>query len=210
MNPASSPVARAVKTAHGSLVMGRRLARLARHLAELFPPGARVLDVGAGSGEMAAALLALRPDLRIEGIDVLVRPGTAIPVRAFDGHHIPATDGEWDACLLVDVLHHCDKPEELLAEATRAARVCVVVKDHVAEGPWDHAVLRVMDWFGNRGHGVVLPYHYWSAARWKQAFEVLGLNEACRTEALGLYPFPFTWLFDRRLHFTVRLEKAAS
>lgn len=197
----------AVRTAHGTLVMGRRVRRLAGHLADLLPRGVRVLDVGAGSGELAAAVLDLRPDLRIEGIDVLLRPDAAIPVRAFDGRRIPCADGEWDVCLLVDVLHHCERPEALLAEAARASRLALVVKDHVAQGAWDRAVLRLMDWFGNRGHAVALPYRYWSAPEWASAFDSLGVKVKDRRSALGLYPPPFGWLFDRSLHFAALLEK---
>ena len=40
----------------------------------LMPRDAHVLDVGTGDGLIAAALAERRPDLRIEGIDVLVRP----------------------------------------------------------------------------------------------------------------------------------------
>ena len=63
---------------HNKLVFGRRVRRLAAALTERLPHGARVLDVGCGSGDLAALILSQRPDLHIEGLDVLVRPGTAI------------------------------------------------------------------------------------------------------------------------------------
>jgi SAM-dependent methyltransferase len=187
--------------------MTRRIQRLTGHLAAVLPRNARVLDVGAGSGDIAWMINQIRPDLTIEGIDVLVRPNTRIPVRAFDGKTIPAADASWDVCMFVDVLHHCDDPAASLREAARVARHAIVIKDHQAANALDHRILRFMDWFGNRGHNVVLPYNYWSPIQWRDAFESLGLRAEVFNERLHLYPFPFTFLFDRRLHFISRLVR---
>jgi hypothetical protein len=62
-----------------------------------------------------------------------------------------------------------------------------------------------MDWFGNAAHGVRLPYNYLSDAEWQGIWSRLGLRIERLADRLGLYPRPFTWLFDRRLHFIVRL-----
>jgi SAM-dependent methyltransferase len=190
---------------HEGLVMGRRVRKLAQLLARLLPHGASVLDVGAGSGQIARALLERRPDLRVEGIDVLLRPHSAVPVRPFDGLRIPEADRSWDVCLFVDVLHHCEWPEALLAEAKRVARDCVLVKDHLAASALDHWLLRFMDWFGNRGHGVLLPFHYLDRRSWEAMFGRLGLAVEHFQTRLGLYPWPFRWIFDRQLHFIARL-----
>jgi ubiquinone/menaquinone biosynthesis C-methylase UbiE len=181
--------------------MSRRVQRLASLLAERIPRDLRVLDVGAGSGELAAAVMQLRPDLTIEGIDVLVRPETRIPVRHFDGKTINEPDDGWDLCLLIDVLHHCDDPEGVIREAKRVARRGVFIKDHIADSRLDHATLRFMDWVGNRGHGVVLPYNYLSSQQWREIFARLGLESSIYDDRLMLYPLPFRWIFDRRLHF---------
>lgn len=181
--------------------MDRRVRRLASLLAEKLPREIRVLDVGAGSGELARAVMQLRPDLTIEGIDVLVRPETRIPVRSFDGKTINEPDNSWDLCLLIDVLHHCEDPEGVIREASRVARTGVIIKDHVADSSIDHTTLRFMDWVGNRGHGVVLPYNYLSSQQWRDLFARLGLEPTIYDDRLMLYPLPFRWIFDRRLHF---------
>src|SRR3712207_7677180 len=62
--------------AHDKAVFGRRVEVLARTLADFIPENARVLDIGCGSGTLARAIMKLRPDVAIEGIDVLVRPST--------------------------------------------------------------------------------------------------------------------------------------
>ena len=193
---------------HDGVILGRRVERLTNLLGSMFPPAAHVLDVGSGDGKLAAELQRLRPDCRFEGIDVLVREGTAIPVRYFDGYTIPAADKSVDAVLLVDVLHHAADAEKLLRECARVARQCVIVKDHVREGIGAEQTLRFMDWVGNAHHGVRLPYNYWSPAEWEAALTRAGLVARSWRRDLALYPPPITWLCDRSLHVLALLEPA--
>jgi len=207
----SVPVAvRIVDRIHGSLVFPRRVRVLVGHLADLIPQGARVLDVGSGDGLVAASLLERRDDLSLQGIDVLVRPAAHIPVQAFDGETIPFPDESFDAALLVDVVHHAERPLGLLAEAKRVAGRCVVIKDHVLEGPLAASTLRFMDWVGNARYGVALPHSYWPKDRWLEAAAELGLEVDVWRSSLGLYPRPANLLFDRSLHFVARLNRADS
>jgi SAM-dependent methyltransferase len=191
--------------AHDKVVFGRRIEVLARTIAAFLPRDARVLDIGCGSGTLAKAVMALRPDVSIEGIDVLVRPATDIPVTRFDGETIPWPDKHFDIALFVDVLHHTDAPERLIAEAKRVSKAGVVIKDHFREGLFADSTLRFMDWFGNAAHGVALPYNYLSDAEWRRIWSDLGLKIEQIVDRIGLYPAPFSWLFDRRLHFVARL-----
>jgi SAM-dependent methyltransferase len=193
---------------HGGYVHTRRIRVLSRHIAPLLPDGAKVLDVGCGDGRLAARLLELRPDLSIEGVDVLVRTDTAIPVRPFDGAHLPYGAASVDVVLLVDVLHHTDDPSVLLREAARVARSGVLLKDHLREGVAARLTLRCMDWVGNARHNVQLPYNYWSRSQWSAAFEELGLAVKRWQASLHLYPVPASWLFDRSLHFVALLRVA--
>jgi hypothetical protein len=63
-----------------------------------------------------------------------------------------------------------------------------------------------MDWIGNAPHGVVLTYNYWSHSRWQSAATSLGLTVAEYRGHLGLYPAPASWVFERSLHFILRLD----
>ena len=191
---------------HNGVIHGRRLRRLTELLGSLLPPNSCVLDVGSGDGQIAAALQHLRPDCRFEGIDVLVRPNTAIPVRYFDGLTIPAGAKSVDAVMIVDVLHHAVNPEHLLREASRVARRCVIVKDHVREGFGAQTTLRLMDWVGNAHHGVRLPYNYWTPSQWSKALAQAGLSARTWRRDLALYPPPVTWFCDRTLHVLALLE----
>ncbi len=195
---------------HGGIVHPRRVGVIAAHAASLVPDGAHVLDVGTGDGLIAAALAARRPDLRIEGIDVLVRPHTAIPVTGFDGRTIPLPARSVDVVTMFDVVHHADDPLGLLSEAARVARSCIVLKDHVCDGWFARSVLSFMDEVGNRRHGVALPHHYLSRQQWGSAIDALGLTRAAwQVGGLGLYPWPASLLFGGSLHVLARLDVGA-
>jgi SAM-dependent methyltransferase len=191
-----------VSDLHNRLVFSRRIDVLASHAAALIPAGAHsVLDVGCGDGRLSRNILRRRPELSIDGVEVQLRPSTAIPVRLFDGRSLPVPDASRDIVMIVDVLHHTDSPGVLLREAIRVARVGVIIKDHLAESWWAVGRLRAMDWVGNIGHGVGLPYNYLKRQQWDEEFTAAKLVEVSRREALGLYPWPVGLIFDADLHF---------
>ena len=191
---------------HERVVFDRRVRVLAECMAPLIPPGARVLDVGCGDGTIDALIGAKRPDVRIEGIDVLVRPRTKIVVTAFDGRTIPFPDNSFDAAMFIDVLHHTGDPLVLLREAMRVAGT-IVLKDHCRDGLLAGPTLRFMDYVGNAHHGVALPYNYWRRRQWDAVFRTLGLKVGSWSDRLGLYVWPASLLFDRDLHFVCSLSR---
>ena len=101
---------------HDAAIFQRRVRVLSQCLAAEFGASGSVLDLGCGDGSLACAIMARTPGLRFRGIDVLIRPRTAIPVELFDGVTIPAADQSYDWVTIVDVLHHADDPARLVAE----------------------------------------------------------------------------------------------
>jgi SAM-dependent methyltransferase len=194
---------------HNTYVHNRRLRVLCDHLVELIPPHARVLDVGCGDGLLAHLLTQKRPDIDLQGIDVLVREHTYIPAEEFDGRVIPYADASFDVVLFVDVLHHTKDPMILLREAARVARNSIVIKDHLGDGLVARLILQFMDQIGNARHGVALPYNYWPQKRWLEAFDTLNWALDTWKKDLRLYPRPANWIFGRSLHFIARLELRA-
>lgn len=190
---------------HDTFVSGRRTMVLADALTPLVPRDASILDVGCGDGAVASLLAERRPDITVEGVEIASRPGCSIPCRPFDGEHLPFPDGSFDVCLFVDVLHHTSDATLLLGEAARVARSCVLLKDHLCENALDHGILRAMDWISNRPHGVILTYNYHRLRDWQRHFATCGLKAAQFSSALPLYPFPFSLLFGRGMHFVAQL-----
>jgi SAM-dependent methyltransferase len=197
-----------IARSHRALVFGRRVRVLADAVAPLIPSGARsILDIGCGDGTIARLLTERRPELAVEGVEVIPRSSCHIPCCAFDGVRLPFPEKSFDACLFVDVLHHTTDITQLLREAARVTRSCVILKDHLSESSFDHATLRAMDWVGNRPHGVTLTYNYQSLHQWQQHFTDCGLRATQISTTIPLYPFPFSQIFGRRLHFVAQLTK---
>lgn len=203
-------ITRAVGALHHNLVLDRRVAVLARWFAELAPREARILDVGCGDGLLASRLLSRRPDLAIDGVDVLVREHTHIPVREFDGTTLPFADQSYDAVLFSDVLHHTGDPLILQQEAYRVASGHVLIKDHFVKGFAAATRLRLMDWVGNARFGVSLPYNYWREHQWTEAWHAIGLRRERIVTNLGLYPEPFNRILGGQLHFVARLARISA
>lgn len=186
---------------HGHVVHGRRVQALAGHIAEMLPQNHAVLDVGCGDGLIDRLVLERRGDLSICGVDVLVREAAHVAVTQFDGRHLPFSDQSFDTVLFCDVLHHTESPLEMLREAVRVARHGILIKDHVVRGWLARPTLRFMDFVGNAPHGVALPYNYFTAVQWDEAFGECRLAERVIRRRLGLYPAWADVCFGRSLHF---------
>ena len=196
----------AIAKLHEKRVHGRRVDSLLRNLKELIPENSSVLDVGCGDGLLASLIQEQVSGSKIQGIDVLMRPETKIPIAAFDGTTIPLQDNSVDVVMMVDVLHHTDDPEILIREAKRVASKWFVIKDHTRNGLLAYWTLRFMDWVGNAHHGVALPYNYLSKEEWHRLFERNEMPIETWNPKLDIYAMPADLVFGRSLHFCARLD----
>jgi len=146
------------------------------------------------------------PALKISGIDIMPWQNSMIPVELYDGRNIPYVDESFDCCMFVDVLHHLTDIRELLAECKRVSRKYVLIKDHLYKTAFDFGVLKFMDRAGNKPYGVALTYNYLKEEEWDTIFKESGLMVLHKKTAIPLYPFPFSMLFGRKLHFVCLLE----
>jgi SAM-dependent methyltransferase len=197
-----------VKPIHSSTVSKRRIRQLSSHLTQLLLNQQILvgLDVGSGSGELAHNLEVNYPNLKMFGVDVLLREDTAIEVVKFDGERLPFADKSYDFVILIDVLHHTQEPLELLQECVRVSRQFILIKDHICESCWDRVRLSFMDWVGNRAYDVQLPYNYLSENQWMTLYGQTGLVCERKINKLRLYPQPFSLIFDSYLHFLAKLR----
>ena len=190
-----------LKMIYESYVQMQRVNVVSRLLAEQIPQDSLVLDIGCGDGTLASSIAASRKDVRIEGVDVMVRPSVKINVREYDGLKLPFPDDSVDVAIFVDVLHHAEQPLAVLSEAARVAGGKIIIKDHLRQGFMAQTRLKMMDWMGNARYGVSLPYRYWNRSEWREAFAQCGLIEETFMSGLHLYRFPLEWFFGGSLQF---------
>jgi SAM-dependent methyltransferase len=85
-------------------------------LVQDLPPRARVLEVGAGPGFLAAYARARRPDLRWYAGDLLATPWNDLVANAL---RLPIASGRIDAVVGLDFIHHLARPGDFFAESAR-------------------------------------------------------------------------------------------
>jgi SAM-dependent methyltransferase len=123
-----APAAAGIREGRATLDEHRRLWRLKPSLAAVYRPwfrellgrldeGARVLEVGAGPGFLAAFAREARPDLLWLSSDLIPAPWNDVAAEA---GALPVERGRFDAVVAVDALHHLPAPRPFFQEAGRA------------------------------------------------------------------------------------------
>lgn len=191
---------------HSNLVFSRRTKILSKLFSQLIPNKAKVLDVGCGDGLIDLYIMKLRPDINITGVDILKREKTHISVTLYDGAKLPYSDNYFDCVIFIDVLHHTNNLEILLAEAKRVSKKIIIIKDHYCNNRFAYNRLKFMDWVGNKFYGVNLPYNYYSKTKWYEVYQRLSLRKDEEIDNLNLYPFPLNLIFERGLQFITKLS----
>ena len=154
-------------------------------IAELVPPGSRVLDLGCGSGELLAHLRDHRQcsgyGIEIDDANVLActqRGVNVIQLNLEEGLAL-FEDQSFDVVLQLDTLQHLRNTEKMLRETARVGRVGIVSFPNFAHWP-------------NRLHVVsgrmpvtrVLPYQWYDTPNIRVAtyadFEVLARRDGLR------------------------------
>jgi len=187
----------------------RRQSGIVQAVQSMLPDGpVSILDVGCGNGIIATQLKQRQPEISIQGIDVVMPADCGIPVSLYDGHSIPFKDAAFDVVLCIDMLHHSTEPKRILKEAVRVARHWVIIKDHLAESWWDRQLLTFLDWVGNIGSGVPMPYNFLSRFQWQTLFTELELIEVTRQDRFRYWFWPVSVVIDRHIHFAVKLSRS--
>lgn len=195
---------------HHRAVHVPRVRRVVDALADQLGPVGSLLDVGCGDGTIARDLAARVGATRVLGVDVLVRPKVAIDVRAYNGEELPFDDGELEAVVLADVLHHCASPLRVLREALRVASRAVVIKDHLRLGPVSDRLLWLMDVVGNAASGVQVRGSYLSPGEWITLIDQASGRLTGLCWPLVIHDLPFRLVTRSELQFAARVEHAAA
>jgi SAM-dependent methyltransferase len=115
------------------LTMGRWSRRLAVPFVEFVGAGRvdKVLDVGCGTGHLAAEVNAVSRPREVHGVDLSAsyidhatrrHPDRHFVFRAGDAYALPYADGEFDLVLSLLMLHFVPEPGRAIAEMRRVAK----------------------------------------------------------------------------------------
>lgn len=155
-------------------MVGRIEVEALRGLLAPLASGARVLDVGCGTGWLGAALG--DQAWRVSGVDrslrMLARAAGRFPVVRGEAERLPFRDGAFDAAMVSAVLDFVPDPTRVLREARRVARERVAVLA-LARNSWLATRRRVA---GGRGHPI------FSHVRFHSRRELLELARAAGAE----------------------------
>jgi methionine biosynthesis protein MetW len=161
-------------------------------IAELVPPGSRVLDLGCGSGELLAYLKAQRGcsgyGIEIADANVLActqRGVNVIQLNLEEGLAI-FEDKSFDVVLQLDTLQHLRNTEKMLRETARVGRIGIVSFPNFAHWP---NRLRVAT--GRMPVTKTLPYEWYDTPNIRVGtyadFEVLARKDGLRIlDAFGI------------------------
>ena len=160
-----------------------------------------ILDVGCGDGSISDNIGKLNQNkILLQGVEYIPRTISKIPVVQFDGINLPFDTGSFDVIIVCDVIHHIPSEEaiiQLLMECGRVAKYGVIIKDHPIENKFDRAFISVMDWIGNYGSGIPMPFKFPSRKEWQQIFSSAGLESKGRMEGpFGLHPWAIRYITE--------------
>ena len=162
-------------------------------IAELVPPGSRVLDLGCGDGELLAHLCGTRGcsgyGVEIDDDNVLAcaRRGVNVVQLNLEEGLALFEDGSFDVVLQLETLQHLRNTERMLRETARVGRIGIVSFPNFAHWPNRLSVLR-----GRMPVTRRLPYQWYDTPNIRvgtyKDFEVLAGKNALRIlDSFGLH-----------------------
>lgn len=157
-----------------------RARSIAKRLRRFLTGGETVLDMGAGSMIVAAALERAL-GVRAFGLETLAYRRRPLPLALYAGHRAPFRDDTFDSVLIAFVLHHCpDGGRGVLEEARRVTRSRILLLEDSFDTARDRLAIRVVDpvlnWLENPR--IKIPYRFRPTAEWLALFQEMGLRLA--------------------------------
>lgn len=181
----------------GERFIGSLTERTVSAFIEFVQEGERVLDIGAGPGWIAQELQK-RKGVKATLLDVVNLNQTNLSHFLYDGLKMPFPENNFDTALLIHVLHHCDRPQEVLAEAERVANKIIIVEE-VPGFRFGKIFLGLRDTVNNLGlwifvgkmkHMTNLPFNFKKIHEWEEIFKKLNLETVYKNKFPSLVGVP--------------------
>lgn len=171
-----------------------REASIQRQLQPHLPPGASILDIGAGSCKMAKRLAA-RGDLNVTAVDVVDHNATDVPLELFDGTRLPFEDDQFDISMLVFVLHHASDPGSLLVEAARVTRSALVIVEDSPRNSLERRLWRAWDYSLNHAahSDIAVAHEAMSIAQWDRYLSDANLSPRSAVAFRSCFPVLYSY-----------------
>ena len=154
-------------------------------IARLVPHGSRVLDLGCGTGELLAHLMAERGcsgygvEINDSNVQACLARGVNVIQLNLEEGLAMFGDGSFDVVLQIDTLQHLRNAEVMLVETARVGRIGIVAFPNFGHWPNRLAVLR-----GRMPVTKILPYQWYDTPNIRvgtmQDFEALALQNRLR------------------------------
>jgi ubiquinone/menaquinone biosynthesis C-methylase UbiE len=187
---------------HYDRSLGQRLLFRPSHemiLKALTPADRRLLDIGCGTGVLAARVLEQFPRIQVWGIDLcegMVRQcqarrrtagGRFCPVQA-DSEFLPFADDAFDVVTCSNSFHHYPRQDRVVAEMHRVLRTGgrLLIIDGDRDRLWGRLLYDV---------GIVLvegPVRHLSCRAFVRLYRATGFDEIRQQRRRGLFPFVLT------------------
>ena len=164
-----------------------------------FPAEQGSCSTSAAAAARSARRPAAAPGRRYRGIDVMSHQHR-IPVTELDGNH-PVPDRHFDIARS-STLYTIPTPRRSWRSPSRYEQRPLhqdISATASADSPFDSGLVRLCR------PRLSLPYNYLSSTK-AQCLEGAGFKVDGMIERVGLYPAPFSWLFDRKLHFVAHVS----
>lgn len=132
-----------------------------------------ILDIGPASCTVTEALI--DQGLRVFPLDVenFSIVDTVLPTL-YDGDKMPFSDNQFDASLILFVLHHTPDPAKVLAEAMRVSKKIIILED-IVTSPAHKSLTAALDSLINLEF-YDQPHTNKSDSEWRAVFDELGLH----------------------------------
>lgn len=143
--------------------------------------GDQVLDIGAGGGWIGKSISISR-ESQVTLLDVEDMNRTDLTLNVYDGKNVPFPNASFDDSLLLFVLHHCEDPIRVLAEAVRVSRKRIIIFEDTFRTPFEKFLACANDWISNSPFFLAnpfqmhMPFHYRSVEEWENIFSQFSLR----------------------------------